>query len=292
MIDIRLQKALQGAHGPLALAVDMQLHAGEMVALYGASGAGKTTILRCLAGLTQADAGVIHFAGQCWYDSARGIHLPPQQRRVGFMFQDYALFPNMTVRGNITFALPAGARASRVDDLLEMMGLQALQHSLPAALSGGQKQRLALARTLAAEPQLLLLDEPLSALDAQTRGQLQQELRDMQRRLGLTTIIVSHDVGEVYKLAQRVLVIEDGHISQSGPPVEVFAKGGTSGKFRFTGEVLAIEPVEVLVALTVLVSNQIVRVVVMPDEAANLQAGDHVMLVSKAFNPMVMKLDR
>ena len=290
MIDIHLQKTLQGAQGPLTLDVNIQLYAGEMVALYGASGAGKTTILRCLAGLTQADAGSIQFAGQCWYDSHRRIHLPPQQRRVGLMFQDYALFPNMSVRGNIAFALAADARASRVDELLEMMGLQALQYSMPAALSGGQKQRLALARTLAAEPQLLLLDEPLSALDAQTRSQLQQELRDMQRRLGLTTVIVSHDVGEVYKLAQRVLVMQEGRIIQSGAPVDVFAKGGTSGKFRFTGEVLAIEPVEVLVALTVLVSNQIVRVVVMPDEAATLAVGDQVMLVSKAFNPMVLKL--
>ena len=290
MIEILLKKALHGAQGNFTLDVDIHLQAGEMVALYGPSGAGKSTLLRCLAGLERADAGLILVDGRPWFDSQRKLHLPPQQRQAGLMFQEYALFPNMSVRGNIHFALAKGARATRVDELLELMGLQGLQHSLPARLSGGQKQRLALARTLAAEPQLLLLDEPLSALDASTRSHLQDELKHLQYQLGLTTLLVSHDVGEVYKLAQRVLVLETGHITRSGTPVDVFARGETSGKFRFTGEVLAITPVDILVTLTVLVSQQIVQVAVMPAEAADLAVGDRVLLVAKAFNPMVMKL--
>jgi len=291
MMQIQLEKTLQGADGPLHLQVDMQLHAGEGVALYGASGAGKTTLLRCISGLTPPDRGQIIFAGQTWYDHARNIVLPPQQRRVGLMFQDYALFPHLTVRGNIAFALAPGARASRVDELLDMMGLSGLQHQRIATLSGGQKQRVALARTLAAEPQLLLLDEPLSALDTQTRQHLQQALKHLQQRLGLTVLLVSHDVSELFKLTDRVLLLQQGRIIRDGPPAEVFASGNTSGKVNLTGEVLAITPVEVMVALTVRVGQQIVRVVVMPDEAAALQVGDAVALISKAFHPMVMKLD-
>ena len=175
------------------------------------------------------------------------------------------------------------------------MALGELQHRKPETLSGGQKQRVALARALASEPQLLLLDEPFSALDAEMRVHLPSEILHLQRHFGITTLIVSHDVGEVYKLANRVLIIEEGRIVREGAPAVVFSSGQTdhqsSGKFRFTGEVLAIEPMDVLVALTVLVSNQIVRVVAMPDEAAALHVGDGVMLVSKAFNPMIFKLD-
>lgn len=292
MIEVQLQKRLNGAQGAFTLNISMQIAQGEMVALYGASGAGKTTVLRCLAGLEQAEQGWIRVQDQYWYHASQRVNLSPQQRQVGLMSQDFALFPNMSVRGNIAFALPKGRKASRVNTLLEIMGLQALQHHMPATLSGGQKQRVALARTLASEPSLLLLDEPLSALDATMRTYLQDELLQLQKSTGLTTVMVSHEVGEVYKLAQRVLVMRDGKIVESGTPIEVFARGETSGKFRFYGEVLAMEPVEVLVSLTVLVSNQIVRVVAMPDEAASLKVGDRVMLVSKAFNPMVIPLDR
>jgi molybdate transport system ATP-binding protein len=171
------------------------------------------------------------------------------------------------------------------------MQLAELQHRKPDTLSGGQKQRVALARTLASQPKLLLLDEPLSALDAAIRSQLQDELLRLQRHFGVTTILVSHDVGEVYKLASRVYVIESGRITRQGSPTEVFSQGKTNGKFRFAGEVLAIEAMDVMFALTVLVGNQIVRVTATHEEAAQLKTGDDVMLVSKAFNPMVMRLE-
>jgi molybdate transport system ATP-binding protein len=195
------------------------------------------------------------------------------------------------VRGNLEFALRKGANRKRVDDLLELMELGELQGRKPDMLSGGQKQRVALARALASEPRLLLLDEPLSALDATIRSRLQDEILRVQKHFGLTAIIVSHDVGEVYKLANRVMVMEEGCIVQQGKPAEVFSAGQTSGKFRFTGEILAIETMDVMNSLTVLVGNQIVRVVAMPEELAGLRTGDRVMLVSKAFNPIVLKLD-
>lgn len=291
MIEAHIQKSLQGANGAFYLDASLQITQGEFVALFGPSGVGKTTLLRCLAGLDQPESGFITVQNQVWFNSDKHIQLPPQQRRVGYMFQDYALFPNMTVRDNLVFALRKGANKQRVNTLLEMMDLGELQHRKPDMLSGGQKQRVALARALVSEPALLLLDEPLSALDPSIRARLQDEILHMQRSVGITTIIVSHDVGEVYKLANRVLVMDAGKIVQYGSPAEVFSAGQTSGKFRFTGEILALEPMDVMFALTVLVGNQIVRVVAMPEEAAELEVGNRVMLVSKAFNPMVLKLE-
>lgn len=293
-IIANIYKPLQGVDGAFALEANFRVDSGEFVALYGPSGVGKTTLLRCLAGLDHPTSGEISVQAQgknqIWFNSQQRIQLAPQHRRVGYMFQDYALFPNMTVRDNITFGLRSGASRQRVDELLAMMELGGLQYQKPVTLSGGQKQRVALARALASEPAILLLDEPLSALDATIRARLQDEILKLQRSTGITTIMVSHDVSEVYKLANRVLVMEAGKIVQQGTPVEVFSAGQTSGKFRFTGEILVIEAMDVMFALTVLVGNQIVRVVAMPEEAVNLQVGDTVMLVSKAFNPMVIKL--
>jgi molybdate transport system ATP-binding protein len=291
MIQAEINKNLHGANGNFQLEVKLNVAEGEFIALFGPSGVGKTTLLRCLAGLEQAEQGNISVKGQTWLDTAKCVNLAPQLRRVGYMFQDYALFPNMTVRGNLEFALRKDSNKQRVQELIDMMNLGELQNHKPETLSGGQKQRVALARAIASEPNLLLLDEPFSALDAEMCSRLHDELIRLQRSLGITTIIVSHDVGEVYKLTSRVFVMEAGRIVQQGTPAEVFSAGQTSGKFRFTGEILALESMDVLYSLTVLVGNQIVRVVAMPDEALKLRVGDAVMLVSKAFNPMILKLE-
>lgn len=291
MIRASIFKRLHGANGEFSLDASLEVAEGEFVALFGASGVGKTTLLRCIAGLEQPEQGSIVVRGETWLDSAARLNLPPQQRRVGYMFQDYALFPNMTVRGNLEFALRKGADQKRINELLELMALGELQHRKPDSLSGGQKQRVALARALISEPRLLLLDEPFSALDAEMRSRLHDEILRLQKHFGITTVIVSHDVSEVCKLTSRVMMMEAGCIVQQGKPIDVFSAGQTSGKFRFTGEILAIESMDVMFSITVLVGNQIVRVVAMPDEAANLRVGERVMLVSKAFNPMVLKLE-
>jgi len=286
-MEFQLTKRLKGAEGDFLLDVDLRIEEGEFLTLFGRSGAGKTTLLRCLAGLEMPDAGTLRVNGDIWFDVGCGIALPSQQRHVGFVFQDYALFPNMTVRGNLEFALRKGSNRKRIDELIAMMELGELQHRKPAMLSGGQKQRVALARALAAEPRLLLLDEPLSALDQETRLRLQDEILCLQRHFGLTTVMVSHDVSEVYKLSRRVIVIENGRAVREGPPAEVFGAGQGGGKFRFAGEVLAIEPADVVFAVSVLVGNQIVRIIATADEAAQLKVGSRVMLLSKAFNPML-----
>ncbi|NNM80863.1 MAG: ATP-binding cassette domain-containing protein, partial [Gallionella sp.] len=174
MIDLDIKKRLLGAQGEFSLEVKLHIAQGEFVTLFGVSGAGKTTLLRCLSGLAAPDSGVIRVDGETWL--APQTRLPVQQRRVGYMFQDYALFPNMTVRGNLEFALRKGANPKQVDELIAIMTLGELQHRKPDSLSGGQQQRVALARTLAAEPRLLLLDEPFSALDHETKLRLQDEV--------------------------------------------------------------------------------------------------------------------
>jgi molybdate transport system ATP-binding protein len=188
--------------------------------LFGPSGSGKTTLLRMLAGLELPDSGSIVFRDVPWFDDAGAIHLPPQQRRAGFLFQDYALFPHLTVAENIAYA----ASRETARKLLDTFGLADLAASKPRAISGGQQQRVALARALAAEPALLLLDEPLSALDAPTRSRTRHELRRMLLSGGVPSIVVTHDRMEAVALGDWMAVMVDGRIRQTGPVQEVFHK--------------------------------------------------------------------
>ena len=212
-LDFRLQRRLAFADGDGQLDLALTLPRGQWLALLGPSGAGKTTLLRLLAGLTPADAGSIHAGGACWLDSARGINLPTRQRRIGFVFQDHALFPHMSVRGNVAFARPRGSAPARIDELLALVGLAGLAERRPAQLSGGQQQRLALARALATDARLLLLDEPLSALDSALRADMQALLQDVrQRGLVDAAILVTHDGDEAGRLCDRQVRLEHGRI--------------------------------------------------------------------------------
>jgi molybdate transport system ATP-binding protein len=274
----------------MRLRIDVQVPRGQLVALYGESGAGKTSTLRMLAGLMAPDSGRIAVGGKTWFDPASGVNLRPQQRGLGFVFQDYALFPHLTVRQNLEFGAETGHKAG-VDELIALVELGELQHRKPGTLSGGQKQRVALARALVRRPALLLLDEPLSALDLKIRLKLQDYLLRLHREYGLTTLLISHDLGEIHKLCDRVLVLERGEVVRDGTPAEVFLGNRISGKFRFTGEVLDIEPQEFLFLVTVRVQDQVVQVVALPSEVGGLTVGDRVLLASKAFNPVLYKLE-
>jgi molybdate transport system ATP-binding protein len=212
MIDALLQKKLHGSERDIALDVAFRLEPGRITTLLGRSGSGKTTILRMLAGLTRPDAGRIVADDAVWFDSEKGIDAPPQSRRVGLVFQDFNLFPNMTVEGNLRFALRRDQDPRIVGELLAATKLSRLAARHPAALSGGQKQRVALARALVPEPRLLLLDEPLSALDEEARAELQEELLRLHGKRGFTALLVSHDRAEISKMSTAVLTLRDGRL--------------------------------------------------------------------------------
>lgn len=222
MLHVQLQKKLHAATGTMLLDVDFQVADGTILALYGKSGAGKTSILRMLAGLMDADQGRIARDKFLWLDTQTGVNNKPQFRRIGMVFQDYALFPNMTIRENLEFALHKGDDTEIVDELITMMELTGLQHRKPSTLSGGQQQRVALARAMVQYPNVLLLDEPLSALDTEMRERLQTYILELHQAFNITTILVSHDQGEIERLADRVLVVADGKIVKDGTPQEIF----------------------------------------------------------------------
>jgi molybdate transport system ATP-binding protein len=212
--------------GPEIIAEDLRIGGGITV-LFGASGSGKTTILRCLAGLERPEKGSIHFGAENWLDAEMNSFLSPRKRGVGFVPQDYALFPHLTVAGNVGYGLkelPATGRAARVAETLRWLGLDGLEHRLPRELSGGQQQRVALARAVARRPKLLLLDEPFAALDTPARLRLRGELRQLLRQLGIPTILVTHDRFEALALGDDVAVLHAGRNVQQGAVPEVFSR--------------------------------------------------------------------
>jgi iron(III) transport system ATP-binding protein len=215
--------------------VSLGIKQGELICFLGPSGCGKTTLLRIIAGLEVQSAGSILQAGR---DISR---LPPMQRDYGIVFQSYALFPNLSVADNVAYGLvnrrmPKAQRKARVTELLALVGLPDSGGKYPAQLSGGQQQRIAIARALATSPSLLLLDEPLSALDARVRVRLRGEIRSLQQRVGITTILVTHDQEEALSMADRIVVMKDGEIEQIGTPAEIYGKPATPFVADFVGK--------------------------------------------------------
>jgi molybdate transport system ATP-binding protein len=231
--DFRL--GLRSFELSVALAVE------RTVALVGPSGAGKTSVLRVIAGLARPDAGRVQLDAESWVDVGRGVFLSPEQRRVGLVFQEYALFPHLSVRQNVAF----GGKA-RVDELLERFRLTKLAAARPRELSGGERQRVALARALAREPGVLLLDEPLSALDAHTKATVRVELEELLRDLGLPTLMVTHDYEDAAALAETVGVLVEGNLRQLGTPEELVAAPADPFVASFTGANLLRGHAEVL----------------------------------------------
>jgi molybdate transport system ATP-binding protein len=285
MIELSLQK--HGKDG-FFLNVTAQLQPGSLTALFGPSGSGKTTLLRLLAGLETPDSGQLTVNRQTWFDGRR--MLPPQQRRVGLVFQDYALFPQLSVGDNVRFGAAPGDSAL-VRELLELCELNDLTERRPATLSGGQKQRVALARALASRPQLLLLDEPLSALDGPLRQHLQNMLLEMHQRFELTTILVSHDLAEVFRLADQVLQLENGTQRAFGTPAELFLPTShDSGRYQLHAEVLAIRPADIMWRLTVLIAGDAVDLLVSQEEAERVSPGQRMVLCAGSLAPLPQPL--
>jgi len=221
-------EVLLNNEGPIRLQAEFNCARGELLALVGPSGSGKTSVLRAIAGLLKSHGlrgrvSVGNKAQDLWFDSARGIRRAPQQRRVGLVFQHYALFPHLTAIENVALAAHPPREAAYFDALFERVGLVGLQQRRPSQLSGGQQQRVALARALAREPQVLLLDEPFSAVDAPTRQTLYHELAALRQSVAIPMVLVTHDLNEARRLADRVVILDAGESLQVGPPARVFA---------------------------------------------------------------------
>ena len=291
MIKIQVKKKLLTSRGPLSLEVDFSIQPEEFAALFGPSGAGKTTILRMIAGLTRPDEGLISVDGETWFDSARGTNKSVQERAIGFVFQDYNLFGHMSVRENLLYALKDKKDVELLEELMALTELNGLDGRRPGNLSGGQKQRVALVRALLRKPKVFLLDEPLSALDMGLRLKLQDDLCVLHRRFKIPTLFVTHDTSEIFKVAQRIFVLHEGRVVRSGRPDEVFAAQALSGKFQFAGNILELRQDGFLIIVTVQIGNNLTKVVATEEEARTWRPGDRVIVAAKAFNPIIMKIE-
>ena len=233
MLKARIKRALPG----FDLDVEFELNR-ELLAVLGPSGSGKTMTLQCIAGLTRPDEGRIELNGKVLFDSASGINLPPQRRKVGFVFQNYALFPHMTVSENVAYSirhLTLSEVTEKVERLLNIMNVSPLAGRYPKQLSAGQQQRVAIARALAPDPEVLLLDEPFSALDSQLKERLELELLALQREYRGSMLLVTHDLAEGYKLGSQIAIYQAGHIAQCDTRQKVFARPVNRTVARLTG---------------------------------------------------------
>lgn len=229
MIQLDITKKLTSPSGDMQLRVQTNITLKSFLVVYGKSGAGKTSLLRILAGLMRPEQGQIKVNDRIWLDTRQKLNLPPRQRGIGFMFQEAALFPNMTVQENLRFALGKKQDEKIIKELIDILDLGQLRHQKPGILSGGQKQRTALARALVPGPSLLLLDEPLSAQDPETRKKLQAYILRVHKAYRLSIIMVSHDLTEISRMADEVMVLEQGRIVRQDTPEAIFIRKDLNG---------------------------------------------------------------
>ncbi len=294
MIKIDIKLPINTAKGKKQLELNTCLKANEITAIFGESGVGKTTLLKIIAGLIKPEFGRIEVGDELWLDTQKNINLAIQKRKIGFVFQDYALFPNMSVKENISYAATSKQKA---EELLSLMNLENLAKIYPKNLSGGQAQRVALARALAREPQILLLDEPLSALDFKMRSFLQDELVKILQHFKITTLLVSHDLAEIYKLSHRILELSDGKIIKDARTNEFFTSSNLSAKLHLSATLLEMKKSDILVIFTLLLNQDIVKITLSEEEFLksykDVKIGDTLLLSIKAFNPIIVgKLDK
>lgn len=270
MIAAKFKKTLHGAMGSMVLDVDLNLKHRQLLGIYGPSGAGKTSILRILAGLMKPEAGHITSDDKVWLDTEKNIIVPPQERHIGFVFQDYALFPHLTIYDNLRFALREVGHTDIISEVRDALELGALLGKKPSELSGGQKQRAALARAIAGRPKILFIDEGLSALDDKIRAKIQDHILEIHHRFELTTIMVSHNREEILKMADKAINLENGKIVKEGIPAEIISTHIVSG--------IVLDVDHGSGSVVVSTGGQEIRLI---QDVQGLNMGDRVTLLSK-----------
>ncbi len=275
MIKIDVQKKLHGANGAFVLHLKAQFQTQKTYAIFGESGNGKTTFFKMLAGILNPDAGSIIYKDHVFFDQKQGINEAIWKRKIGFVFQNHALFPHLTVYKNIIFGLDALMR-HRVDDLIDLLNLQNLCDQKPKNLSGGQAQKVALARAILSNPHILLLDEPFNGLDRDNKLLLQEEIQKILEHFNLTTFLISHDIAEVFFLSQEVLILQNGSFTKRGTPHAVFLHQDACEK-RIYGKVLSINKTQSLCTIEVLVQNMILQCI-LPNHQEVPSIGDFITI--------------
>ena len=284
-ININISKNLFGAQKNMKLKMEFNIEKNDFLAISGESGSGKTTFLRIIAGLEKAD-GQIKVGNEIWLNKNK--FLPPQKRKIGFVFQDFALFPNMSVLENLLYVKKDKDFAKK---LLEMVGMENLSNRYPQHLSGGQKQRIALCRALMRKPEILLLDEPFSALDEKRKEELQNEIYLFHKKFNLTTIMVSHSSTEIYKLADKMIEIKNGKIIKKGTPKEILLKTRGSEKFSLKGKIIDIIKADIVDIAVISLGSHIVEVVISQNEAKKFKKNDEIIISTKAFHPNIKGIE-
>lgn len=290
MIEFHLRKKLYAVDGIMELDISCGIETGRFVGLRGVSGAGKTSILRMLAGFLNPDDGFVRFNGEVWFDKTGEVNMPPQKRKVGFVFQDHALFPNMTVKQNLQFALKRNEPQDFIDELMTVTELESLGKRNIQTLSGGQKQRVALARALVRKPGLLLLDEPLSAIDSELREKLQDILIEIHQRYNVTTVLVSHDVMELARLSDEIFFIENGLIKKHGTPAEIFFNRPASAGIQLSGSISEITKEGSDYCLYVAIGDELIRHTIGETEIKDFAKGDKVIISYETPVPALTKM--
>lgn len=284
MLKVDICKIFKNKHSDFKLQAKFEIQQGEFLAIFGKSGSGKTTLLRVIAGFEKA-LGFCEFNNEIFFNQKQFLSI--QKRNIGFLFQDYALFENMNVEQNLLFAKNDQKFAN---ELLELLNLNSHRKNHILELSGGQKQRVALARALMRKPKLLLLDEPFSALDNEIKLNLHDYLLNIHKIYNITTILITHDVSEAYKLANKVIILDQGQIIKQGNPSEVFLKTQGSQKFAIKARILKLQPQDSIIVVILSIGSQITQIALSPLEAQNLKENDEVIISQKAFGLNLIKI--
>lgn len=289
MIRIEVAKELEMAEGREALYFCQEIQTHELLALFGQSGSGKTSVLRMLAGLMKPDEGRIEVDGEIWFDSKAGIWLAPERRDLGYVFQEYALFPHLSVEENIAYGMKERGRTDILEEMLAAIDLKNLRDAKPFRLSGGQAQRVALARALVRAPKLFLLDEAFAALDHAMRLRLQKLLAKWHREYKATTLLVSHDVGEVVRLADRVIMLSRGRQIAEGKPLEILGHKNMAGNEGIPGEVLRIQLKGEFAEVYVAIHGSVLKFHWLRSRLDEMESGDGILLKASDFETSCME---